>query len=443
MTALVVLLAVLPLVIRQRRHNSRIRAKLLRAVQLGTNETISLHPVVDDGLCIGCEECVRGCPEEDVLATYRNKAVVVDGIECVGHGVCERVCPVGAITLVVGTEQRGLELPRLTEHFETNVPGVYVVGELGGMGLIRNAIWQACQALEHIKHQKRATPAGGVELLIVGAGPAGMAAALSARAAKIAFRIIEQEALGGSMLHYPRRKLVMTHPAVLPGIGPFPFKEVEKEPLLAFWKDMAAKHDIRVEERTSLLGLERRGADLLAKTTQGEIVARRVVLALGRRGTPRKLEVPGEESAKVYYRLIDAHLYEMKKVAVIGGGSAGIEAALALAEQQGTRVTLVHRRENFAGARAALIEKLMVAEKENKLEVFRNAATRRIETDTVVFDVAGTEVERPNDFVFVMVGGVPPFDLLKKAGVDLQTKFGAPLRSRRSRWSGSFRATKL
>jgi thioredoxin reductase len=439
----VVLLAILPVVVRQRRHNARIRAKLLHAVQLGTNETISLHPVVDDGLCIGCEECVRGCPEQDVLATYHNKAVVLDAIECVGHGICERVCPVGAITLVVGTEQRGLEMPRLTEHFETNIPGIYVVGELGGMGLIRNAIWQGTQALAHIKHQKRAAPAGGVELLIVGAGPAGMAAALSARAAKIPFRVIEQETLGGSMLHYPRRKLVMTHPAELPGVGPFPFKEVEKEPLLAFWQDMARKHGIKVEEHTSLIGLERRGDDLVAKTTQGDIVVRRVVLALGRRGTPRKLDVPGEESAKVYYRLIEAHLYEMKKVAVIGGGSAGIEAALALAEQQGTRVTLVHRRENFAGARAALIEKLMAAEQEQKLEVLRNTSTRRIEADKVVFDVAGTEVERPNDFVFVMVGGVPPYDLLKKAGVDLQTKFGAPLRSRRSRWSGSFRATKI
>lgn len=169
----------------------------------------------------------------------------------------------------------------------------------------------------------------------------------------------------------------------------------------------------------------------MVKTSEGEIAARRVVLALGRRGSPRKLGVPGEDSAKVYYRLIEAHLYEFKKVAVVGGGSSAIEAALALAEQRGAQVTLCHRRDTFAGARAELIEQLMAAEAAKKLEVLRNASTRRIEADKVVFDVAGSEVERPNDFVFVMVGGVPPYDLLKAAGVKIETRFGTPLQAPR------------
>jgi Pyruvate/2-oxoacid:ferredoxin oxidoreductase delta subunit len=352
-TALVILLAALPMVVRQRRHNAWVLAKLAHARKLGTNETLSLHPVVDEGMCIGCEECVRGCPEQDVLATYHSKAVVIDAIECVGHGICERVCPVGAITLVVGTETRGLELPRLSEVFETDQQGIFVVGELGGMGLIRNAIWQASQAIEYIRQLPRSPAPGGTEVLIVGAGPAGMAAALAAKVAKIPFRIIEQETVGGSMLHYPRRKLVMTHAVTLPGVGPFPFRQVEKEPLLKFWHDTAKKFDIAIEEHTALVSIAKQGTHYVVKTSQGDIPAKRVILALGRRGSPRKLGVPGEDSAKVYYRLIEAHLYEFKKVAVIGGGSAALEAALSLAGQRGAQVTLCHRRDTFAGARGA------------------------------------------------------------------------------------------
>jgi len=422
----VILLASLPVVRRQQRHNAWVRAKLERARQLGTNETLSLHPVIDEGLCIGCEECVRGCPEQDVIATYHSKAVVVDAVECVGHGICERLCPVGAITLVVGTEKRGLELPRLSEVFETDLPGLFVVGELGGMGLIRNAIWQATQAIEHLKRLPRGAPAGGTELLIVGAGPAGMAASLGAKAARIPFRIIEQETVGGSMLHYPRRKLVMTHAASLPLVGAFPFKEVEKEPLLRFWSDTSKEHGITIEEHTTLLGVTRQGGHFVAKTSQGDIAAQRVILALGRRGSPRKLGVPGEDSAKVYYRLIEAHLYEFKKVLVVGGGSAALEAALQLSEQRGCTVTLCHRRDTFAGARAALIEKLLAAEAAKQLEILRQAQVRAVEPERVVLDVAGQEVERPNDFVFVMIGGTPPYDLLKAAGVNLEMKFGAP-----------------
>lgn len=417
------------MVLRQRRHNAWVLGKLARARQLGTNETISLHPQIDDGLCIGCGECVRGCPEQDVLATFHSKAVVVDAVECVGHGICERVCPVGAITLVVGTETRGLELPRLNEVFETDLAGLFVVGELGGMGLIRNAIWQASQAVEHLATLPRGSAPGGTELLIVGAGPAGMAAALGARAAKIPFRIIEQETVGGSMLHYPRRKLVMTHAATLPGVGPFPFRDVEKEPLLRFWADTAKKFNIDIEEHTTLLGVTKQGDHYVARTSKGDIAARRVVLAMGRRGSPRKLGVPGEESTKVYYRLIEAHMYQFKKVLVVGGGSAAIEAALQLSEQQGAQVTLCHRRDTFAGARAALVEKLMEAEAAKRLEILRNAQVKTVEAERVVLDVAGETVERGNDFVFVMAGGVPPYDLLKAAGVNIETKFAAPLQS--------------
>jgi thioredoxin reductase (NADPH) len=250
--------AVVPILVHQHRKDRRARALVREARELGSHETASLHPRIDEGLCIGCGECVRGCPEQDVLVTLRHKAVVAHAVECVGHGICERVCPVGAIALVIGTEKRGAEIPRLTEHFETNVPGLYVVGELGGMGLIRNAVWQASQAIQHLARSPR--PRGGsLDLLVVGAGPAGLAAALMAQQRGLRFRVIEQDTLGGSILHYPRKKLVMTHPVELPGVGQIPFREVEKEPLLRFWLQTLERKRITVDEGVRLERVERRG----------------------------------------------------------------------------------------------------------------------------------------------------------------------------------------
>jgi thioredoxin reductase/Pyruvate/2-oxoacid:ferredoxin oxidoreductase delta subunit len=424
---LILVLSAVPIVWRLKAHDRMVRKKLEHAKALGSNETVSLHPKIDEGLCIGCEECVRGCPEQDVILTYKHKATVVDATECVGHGICERVCPVGAITLVVGTEKRGLELPRLTEHFETNVPGLYVVGELGGMGLIRNAIWQATQALKHIKSQKPKAPPGGVQVLIAGGGPAGLAAAISAKAAGLTFRVVEQGEVGGAMLHYPRRKLVMTHPGELPGVGPFPFKEVEKEPLVAFWKATIQKLQLTIETGTTLTKVTRQDGHLAVETTKGTVAAATVVLALGRRGSPRRLEVDGETSSKVLDRLIEPDQFDFRRCLVVGGGTAALETALSLAERPGAVVTLCHRRESFAGARAGVIEKVLAAEKEGKVNVLRNSKVTAVEPERVLLDVGGRPAALGNDFVFVMIGGTPPFELLKSCGVDLETKFAAPL----------------
>jgi thioredoxin reductase/NAD-dependent dihydropyrimidine dehydrogenase PreA subunit len=409
--AALVALVTLPIVVHQWRKDRAARALLAEARRLGSHESPSLHPRIDEGLCIGCEDCVRGCPEQDVLATIRNKAVVVHAVECVGHGICERVCPVGAITLVVGTEKRGVEIPRLTEFFETNIPGLYVVGELGGMGLIRNAIWQATQAVQHLARQPR--PRADTDLLIVGAGPAGLAAALVAQQEKLRFRIIEQGAFGGAMLHYPRRKLVMTHPVDLPGVGEIPFREVEKEPLLAFWQGVVTRKRLAVEEGRRLLKVERQGGGFVAHTDGEPIRAARVVLAMGRRGTPRRLEVPGEDLPKVAYRLMEPEAFDGQRVVIVGGGSAALEAAIALAERPRAMVTLCHRRTEFTGARAALVSRTMLLEQEGMLEILREARVTAIEPGRVLFDVRGAGAERPNDYVFALIGGVPPYALLK------------------------------
>jgi len=270
-----------------------------------------------------------------VLATYRHQAVVIDAVECVGHGVCERVCPVGAITLVIGTEKRGLEILKLTEHFETERAGLFVVGELGRDGadpqrhLAGVAGGGAHRAAAHQVQ-------GGTDLLIVGAGPAGLAAALAARAAGLPFRIIEQGELGGSMLHYPRRKLVMTHAVTLPGWACC---------RSARWRrSRCSRSGTRRSPITGSPWKPTCGSSgwsgsraLRGAHVEGSGPAGRVVVALGRRGTPRRLDVPGEESAKVFYRLIEPEKFDGLRVVVAGAGSAGIEAALALAERRARR----------------------------------------------------------------------------------------------------------
>lgn len=427
---LLIVFAAVPIVYGLHRHDREVGKRLAEARAHGRHETASLHPVIDEGLCIGCEECVRGCPEEDVLATYRHKAVVIDASECVGHGVCERVCPVGAISLVVGTKTRGVEIPRLNEFFETNVPGLYVVGELGGMGLIRNAIWQATQAVAHIAGQGRRAPEGGLDLLVAGAGPAGLAAALAAQEAGLRYLVVEQESIGGAMMHYPRRKLVMTYPAALPGVGAFPFKEVEKEPLMAFWRQTVAERQLAIQEGTRLERVERADGCLVAHTTGGAIRAANVLLALGRRGTPRTLGVPGEERSKVLYRFLEPESFDGMKVLVVGGGNAAIEAALSLAERPGTAVAVCHRGATFTTARAALVKELEYRAGKGWIEVLREAKVTSIEEDRVLLDVAGASTTRANDFVFVMIGGTLPTALLTGSGVDLETKFGTPLTRR-------------
>jgi thioredoxin reductase/Pyruvate/2-oxoacid:ferredoxin oxidoreductase delta subunit len=411
------------------KHDRAVRARIAEARKAGRHETLSLHPVVDEGKCIGCEECVRGCPEEDVLLTFRNKAVVVDAAECVGHGLCERVCPVGAITLVMGTATRGVEIPRLTEFFETSVPGMYVVGELGGMGLIRNAIWQATQAVEHAASAERTARDDEADLLIVGAGPAGLAAALTAQQSGLRYRVIEQEAIGGAMMQYPRRKLVMTYPAALPGVGEFPFKEVEKEPLLAFWKKAIADHGITIQEGARLEKVERTDGGFLAHTSAGPIRAVRIVLALGRRGTPRKLGVPGEDRPNVTYRLLEPEQFQGMHVAVVGGGNAAVEAAMSLSAVPDTKVTLLHRDVEFKMARAVLVKAMDARAAKGGIEVLRQARLTAVEEGRVQVEVNGVPAERPNDFVFVMIGGTAPYALLTASGVDLEKKFGTPLLS--------------
>jgi thioredoxin reductase len=216
------------------------------------------------------------------LGVVDGKAVLVGAAYCIGHGACLPACPVEAIKLVFGTEKRGIDIPMVKPNFESNVPGVFIAGELGGMGLIRKAAEQGRQALE----AARASMTGSAEydIVIVGAGPAGFAAGLAALDAKLKFKLIEQEdSLGGAVYHYPRNKIAMTAPVNLPIVGKVKMTEVRKEDLLEFWNGVVAKTGLEVSFRERMEGIDKLDDGFEVTTSQGKYRAKTVLLAIGRR----------------------------------------------------------------------------------------------------------------------------------------------------------------
>jgi len=143
------LITAVPMLLRLRHKERQTEEAHVEALRYGLHEPASLHPVVDPDRCIGISNCVPVCPE-GVLGIRAGQAVAVQAARCIGHGLCERVCPMEAIQLVFGTEKRGVDLPRVKGNFETNVEGLYIVGELGGMGLVANAFDQGRQCVEGI-----------------------------------------------------------------------------------------------------------------------------------------------------------------------------------------------------------------------------------------------------------------------------------------------------
>lgn len=416
-------------VARRQRSEQRSLSVHKEAVASGLIEPASLHPVVDPLRCIGCGSCVKACPEQPehhVLGLIRGKAQLVAPADCIGHGACRAACPVDAISLVFGTEKRGVDIPVLSPTFESTVPGVFIAGELGGMGLIRNALTQGRQAVDAIfRERPKSNDSNRADLIIVGAGPAGFSAALTAKSHRMKCVTLEQESLGGAVFQYPRGKLVMTAPAEIPLVGKVRFTQTSKEELLAFWKDVERKTGVNIRYQERVETIERDGeAGFIVRTNKGAYRTVSVLLAIGRRGTPRKLGVPGEELPKVVYRLIDPEQYAGQSVLVVGGGDSALEAAASIAESGGKLVTLSYRGDAFARAKQRNRERVDAAAKSGKLQVVFNSNVKRIEPEFVTLDESGNLVDLENNSVIVSAGGVLPTEFLKKVGIEVETKYG-------------------
>jgi len=355
-----------------------------------------------------------------------HKAHLINPTHCIGHGACKTACPFDAITLVFGTEKRGMDIPTVKPNFETNMEGIFIAGELGGMGLIRNAVEQGRQALENIcKHPGIGKADGDVlDVLIVGAGPAGFAASLGAMEHGLKSVTIEQETLGGTVSHFPRGKLVMTAPVNLPVAGKMHFTETTKEALLAFWENVEKKTGLKIHYQERLEDIADDNGLYRVTTSRNSYRTRTLLLAIGRRGTPRKLGVQGEAASKVIYRLIDAEQYAGQRVLVVGGGDSALEAATSIAEQPGTTVTLSYRSEAFSRAKEKNREKVQTAEQDGRLQVLYKSNVTGISEQHVTLEQEGNIITLDNDAVLVSAGGVLPTPFLKKIGIEVETKHG-------------------
>ncbi len=422
-------LVIAPYWVRASRRERRHRAQFEEAVSAGL-EPASLHPVIDPLKCIGTADCTPACPEGDVLGVVHGRAVLANPTHCIGHGACLAACPVEAISLVFGTATRGVEIPNVKPNFETNVAGLYIAGELGGMGLIRNAMTQGRQAVEGIARELRGGGGGGargdvLDLFIVGAGPSGLAAALTAKKAGLRFEIVDQEQVGGSVYHYPRKKVVVTSAFEIPFYGTVKARAISKEELLAIWHEVidAARLTIHTGERVD--SVSRADGLFTVATSRRTYRARRVLLAIGRRGSPRKLEVPGEEAPHVAYSLADAADFRGDRVLVVGGGNSALEAAAALAEPAlGNRVALSYRGEVLARATASVRRQFEALVEAGRIRALLKSEVRAIHERAVELEAAGRELRIDADRVFVFAGGVLPSAFLRQLGVEVDTKFG-------------------
>jgi len=401
------------------------KAKIEKAKELGFYEPVSLHPVVNLEICIGSGACITACPEKDILGIVNGQALPINASRCVGHGACFYACPVHAITLCIGTEKRGVDLPHVSPEFETNVQGIFIAGELGGMGLIRNAVEQGRQVVDIISKRIGRTSNADYDLLIIGAGPAGISASLTARKNNLKFVTLEQDSLGGTVFNFPRAKLIMTSEMELPLYGKIRLKETSKTALMNLWADVLSKNNIKINDQEKVEEINKKNNYFEVISSKNNYKVNYILLATGRRGSPRKLGIPGETKEKVYYRLLEPELIHDQKILVVGGGDSAIESALLL-RNEANEVSISYRSESFSRLKPKNHERIEEAIKNLTIKVIFNSNVIEILDDRVILSIVNTDqnIEISNNLVYIFAGGELPTKFLEKTGIEVSKKFG-------------------
>ncbi len=401
-----------------------VEKKVAIAKEEGLFEPVSLHPYIDLNTCIGSAACVSDCPEKDILGIVNGKATVINTSNCVGHGACFHSCPVEAISLRIGTEMRGVDLPHINQNFETNIKGIYIAGELGGMGLIKNSVEQGQQAISSIIQSKKPSKKNVLDIIIIGAGPAGISATLACKQHGLSSITLEQDSLGGTVYTCPRAKIVMTSPMNLPLHGKVKLYDTSKDELLQLWKKVISDNDIQINENTKVENIIPQPDETFKIITSNgkEYFGNNVLISIGRRGSPRKLNIPGENSMKVAYRLLEPERISDKNIIVVGGGDSAIESALLL--QENNNVKLLVRTDNFTRCKPKNREKVTKANDDKKLQIIFSSNLISINEEDCIIKVEEESKQIKNDLVYIFAGGELPTKFLEKPGVKITKRFG-------------------
>jgi len=424
-SALIVLIYIRKLINESRSSQQKIE----KAKEDGIYEPVSLYPYIDPNSCIRSGACVMACPEEEVIGIRNGRAILINASRCVGHGACFHACPVEAITLRIGTDKRGVDLPHVNQNYETNIKGIFIAGELGGMGLIKNSVDQGRKAVENIAKTIEKGHKAAYDLIVIGAGPAGISASLQAKKMGLNVLTLEQDTLGGTVFSFPRAKVVMTNPMELPGYGKLKLFQTSKKELLDIWNEAIQKNQLEIVENCKVESILLENEFFTLTTNKdNNYTAHKVLLAIGRRGTPRKLGVKGEDREKVAYKLLEPELIRDQHVLVVGGGDSAIESALLLADHN--KVTLSYRSEKFSRLKSKNLENIENAQKNKIIDVILESNAKEITEKDVYLELKSKEIiTLKNDLVFIFAGGELPTRFLENAGIQISRRFNYTLLS--------------
>jgi len=382
-----------------------------------------LHSINDDR-CIGCEACIDVCPTE-VLDLVEHKVRVSRFSDCVQCEQCANACPTQALVMYrEGTTPRMLTVPELDEQFQTGVPGQYLIGEVAGKPLVKNAANLGRAVIEHIARELAGRRPGGpggdvLDVLIVGSGPGGLSAGLSCVKHKLSCLVLEKEhVISSTVSRYPKGKHFMAEPCTSHNVSYLPVFDGTKEELVAAWTQVieGIKLPIKLGEAVETV---KRGDDgvFTIKSTVGTYRSRTVVLATGLRGKPRLLVVPGANLEKVQSLLDDPAELAGEAVLVVGGGDSAVEGAMALAEV-GATVTLSYRGDGFSRCKQGNQKRLAEMVAARQLAVLLESNVKCFTPDSVTITLADkSETVIANQRAFVLIGADTPVAWLETNNV--------------------------